>query len=144
MTGRAKWDAWEKASKTWSPGRLGDAEQRYKEIAKELGWVEGEPGAGKQKGEANMGETGKFIEDNDEGQSTVRSGGGLGKSVSMIPTPAADAETQGTLQGLALSNDVAGIAALLQRQPDINLNALDQSVCLICCDLLWLPNVDTG
>lgn len=124
MTGRAKWDAWAATGKKYE--NPVDAEERYLHIAHTLGWTEQTivetkidvPPVSSTADEDD-------IWDNDE-ETKSRSGGGMGLIVSSLaaPPPVFDS----SVHGLALSNDVSGLTALLERSPDTDLNALDEYV----------------
>ncbi|KAJ7630840.1 ankyrin repeat-containing domain protein [Roridomyces roridus] len=95
FTGRAKWDAWAAAGNKYTDKSA--AQARYLEIAQSLGWTEG-----------------KAVESTSENKSN----GGFGVSVSAMERP--KDEDDGTLQGLAVSNDLEGLTVLLQKNPDLN------------------------
>lgn len=126
MTGRAKWDAWSTTGKKYSD--VQNAEARYIELAKELGWDETEQPlpnkseANKGKGKSNEGEEGD-IWDSEEESSTGGSGG-LGPSVSTMAHTKEASEK--TLHGFAVENDVKGIEDLLAIVPDLDLNEVDE------------------
>lgn len=135
MTGRAKWDAWDGARKKYSAQ---EAEARYLDIAKELGWNENETsqkqiqseasikGKAKevQKGEAE-GEEGD-IWDSEEDAANANGGGGLRGSVSTMAYTKEESEK--TLHGFAVENDVEGIEELMRIVPDLDLNEVDEHV----------------
>lgn len=112
MTARAKWDAWAQMAKDYA-GRAEDAERRYLEIAKSLGWKEG-----------------KIIETVSEGSSSSGSRGtGMGVSVSVLSMPPREAEDEaGTLHGFVVENDIKALSAILQSNPSSDVNAKDEYV----------------
>ncbi|KAF9015062.1 ankyrin repeat-containing domain protein [Cyathus striatus] len=120
MTGRAKWDAWNVSGKKYITAE--DAQARYLDIAASLGWRK------RTNGESSD-LTGKSVDDDWNGSDTSDSSGGgssggLGVSVSsMAPPPETN---DGSVHGLAVSNDVDGLVKLLHAQPDVNINALDE------------------
>lgn len=123
LTGRAKWDAWNAAGEKYEKGR--DAESRYIEIARTLGWTEGAPEARPVVDTAANDDIWDDVVD--EGASGSRSGGGgMGLSVSTMPVPPKVDDR--TIHGLAVSNDFAGLTALLVQHPETDLNELDEFV----------------
>jgi acyl-CoA-binding protein len=125
MTGRAKWDAWNMAGKTYVSGT--DAEIRYLDIARDLGWSEGTALVITEKQE-NEQRDGEDIWDKDEDGGSNGSGGvgGMGNTVStMAPPPE---EIDGSIHGLAVSNDAVGITLFLEKYPDTDLNERDEFV----------------
>jgi len=121
MTGRAKWDAWAAAGKTYV--QVADAEVRYLEIARSLGWSEqvGGTESPNSKKEKADGEDGIWDDDSD---SATSHGGGLGPSVSTMAAP--EEEHDGSIHGLAVSNNTDEMALLLQRNPATDVNARDE------------------
>ncbi|KAI0257459.1 ankyrin repeat-containing domain protein [Lactifluus subvellereus] len=112
ISGRAKWDAWMLASKTYE-GRPSEAEQRYLDIARSLGWAECATAA----------------TDGTEEQ-VKRSGGGtgMGISVSVVspPSPDEEATTGSGLHGYAMGGDIAATSAFLRDSEGLDINALDE------------------
>ncbi len=101
-------------------GRPSEAEHRYLDIARNLGWKEGSAAAA-----ATM--------DENEGQEDRSSGGtGMGISVSTIsrPTPDEDGSVSG-LHDYAMRDDVAAISAFLGASQGANINAKDEYVSLL-------------
>lgn len=134
MTGRAKWDAWKTVGTTYSQKE--DAEIRYIEIAKTLGWTEDSQVVHDSKSE-------RPAEENmwDEGATRSDSGGagGLGVAVSAMARPAEVKEE--TVHGAAISNDTSGLSILLENHAEIDLNSLDEFVgsplsILIICNIV--------
>ncbi|KAJ7900246.1 ankyrin repeat-containing domain protein [Mycena olivaceomarginata] len=118
FAGRAKFDAWTTAGNTYTT--KADAESRYLEIARSLGWTEG----------ASLPETTEsediWDSDDDAARPTKNSGesGGFGTSVSAMARP--EDQSDDSLHGLAVSNDLQRLVSLLQKEPGINLNAKDE------------------
>ncbi|KIK70886.1 hypothetical protein GYMLUDRAFT_32961 [Collybiopsis luxurians FD-317 M1] len=119
MTGRAKWDAWDAAGKRYHS--VAEAENRYLEIARDLGWQPGLTGSPKNENEA---EDEDIWDDSDSVKSHGGGGGGLGVSVSSMAAP--ETETDDSLHGLAIAGDVQKLENLISLHPEINLNALDE------------------
>lgn len=143
MTGRAKWDAWNKAGQKYVDAQ--EAETRYLQLAKELGWDETkidtpvndlseDPRKGKGKTREG-GEGDDDIWDSEDESSATKSRNkreGLGLTVSTMA--GAKEASEKTLHGFAVDNDVRGIEDLLIIVPDLNLNEMDEYVSL----KLWL------
>ncbi|KAF8870517.1 hypothetical protein CPB84DRAFT_1726985 [Gymnopilus junonius] len=118
MTGRAKWDAWSAAGKKFEHPQ--DAEKSYLEMACSLGWT---PSAAVEGNVESNSTAEDDIWDKDEVPPSAGSGG-MGNAVStMAPGPEV---IDKTIHGLALSNDVPGLNTLLDKNPDTNLNVLDE------------------
>ncbi|PPQ73530.1 hypothetical protein CVT26_010341 [Gymnopilus dilepis] len=118
MTGRAKWDAWSAAGKKFE--RQEDAEKSYLELARNLGWT---PSA---KAEQKVASTSSGEDDIWDKEDIPPSAGssGLGNSVSTMAHPPEVVDT--SIHGLAIADDAAGLNALLEQNPNIDLNALDE------------------
>ncbi|KAG6898067.1 hypothetical protein C0992_006545 [Termitomyces sp. T32_za158] len=120
MTGRAKWDAWNTASKKYTS--VADAESRYLEIAKSLGWVQGtvrETLSQAEKSDPNS------IWDEDS-QITQGGGasGGMGGTVSTMMI--SEVNVDESLHGLAVSNDTTALSELLEKYPETDVNQIDE------------------
>jgi len=112
ISGRAKWDAWMLASKTYE-GRPSGAEQRYLDVARSLGWAE----------------CATAVTDETEEQVEESGGGtGMGVSVSVVspPSPDEEAATSGGLHGYAMGGDVTATSAFLRDSEGLDINALDE------------------
>ncbi|TFK41261.1 hypothetical protein BDQ12DRAFT_432381 [Crucibulum laeve] len=118
MTGRAKWDAWSAADKKYEKEQ--DAEIRYLEIARSLGWTEGTAPTAKPQTQ----EEEEIDWDDGVPAKSGTGGGGMGLSVSSMAPP--KTEIDKSIHGLAVSNDVPGLTTLLELSPDTDLNALDE------------------
>jgi hypothetical protein len=127
MTGRAKWDAWSSAGKTYADRRA-DAEQRYLNIAQELGWAPG-PIAKDTAQEEILPED---VWDEDLGVSVSRSSGsgqgGMGTFVSALPPPGDDDTEAQTLHALAIQGDTNKVIQYLEKNPLLNINQRDEFV----------------
>jgi len=110
ISGRAKWDAWKSAAETYE-GRPSEAEHRYLEAAKNLGWKEGVPAA---------------VTDETEERVEGGSGSGMGASVSVISSPQLDEETATGLHAYAIRDDVAAMSAFLQAGEGLDIDARDE------------------
>ena len=123
ISGRAKWDAWKLASETYE-GRPSEAEQRYLDIATDLGWKEGAPAA-----VAVTSET-------EERATAERGGGGsgMGVSVSVMSPPQEDEESATGLHAYAMREDVAAMSAFLEAGAGegLDIDARDEYVSKSC------------
>jgi hypothetical protein len=130
MTGRAKWDAWAQAGKTWSQGKEREAEQRYMEIARSLGWHEDvNVTETREKIGCEKKEEEEDIWDKDDGSGAHQGGGtGMGLSVSTMTASPSDANDMNTLHGLALSDDLPKLASFLKDHSESDINAYDEYV----------------
>lgn len=126
MTGRAKWDAWSTAGKTYSRGE--DAQQRYIEIARNLGWTE------ETVIETELEVQRADSEDiwDDESQRARSGGNGMGGAVSTMAS-STKLEADESIHGLAVSNDIPSLTALLDKYPDTDLDGLDEFVSTHMC-----------
>jgi len=116
ISGRAKWDAWKLAAETYE-GRPSEAEHRYLDIAKSLGWKEGSPSA-----------TATATDEIEEPAERSSGGGtGMGVSVSVMSQPPEDEQTMG-LHSYAMGDDVAALSAFLQASQDLDIDARDEYV----------------
>jgi len=129
MAGRAKWDAWEKLGKTLpegggdGDGRM-EAEARYIEIARGLGWVEHKEGSdvvGKGKGKEKEVDT----EDPEESESGG-GGSGMGLTVSVMARPEEEEQDDNTIHGIVLSNDRNRLLSFLETHSDQAVDEKDE------------------
>ncbi|KAG6851194.1 Succinate--CoA ligase [ADP/GDP-forming] subunit alpha, mitochondrial [Arthromyces matolae] len=109
MTGRAKWDAWNSISKTYTS--VADVEARYMAIARDLGWSEGFPNDNQPDFEHNLPPT------RDETN-------GMGGAVSTMMVP--DEKVDRSLHGLAVSNDTTALSEVFQNHPQTDVNQIDE------------------
>ncbi|PPQ62743.1 hypothetical protein CVT24_000437 [Panaeolus cyanescens] len=122
MAGRAKWDAW--ASVGGKYERQSDAESRYIELAKELGWTQGQKLEKKEEGPSQGSSDDDIWLSDAESASRSGGGSGFGTAVSTM-APAAITEEK-TIHGLALRNDTTALEQLLKSHPNTDLNELDE------------------
>jgi len=127
MTGRAKWDAWSVAGKAHEDHGE-EAEKRYLQLARDLGWTEGAslPAPAEQ---AHL--YGDKVGDYGTSESRPSSGdgsgaGGMGTSVSAMVPPALDEQDSKSLHGLAVTNNVSGLCSYLDAHPSVDINKLDE------------------
>jgi len=110
MTGRAKWDAWNSAGQKYPNGA--EVEQRYLEIARDLGWS---PGVAVQNSDIT-----------DEENEIQGDGiGGMGNTVSVMSID--PDELDHTVHGLAIADNVTELKEMLNK-PDIDVNTKDEFV----------------
>lgn len=121
LTGKAKWDAWKKASEQYQT--VEQAESRYVEIAKGLGWTAGAI----------------HVREQDAADSTgsQRGHGGMGFFVSTMAF--SEEKDDKTVHGAAVDGNVAALQALIATA---DVNARDEYVglskqctekCLVLC-----------
>ncbi|KAA1468718.1 ankyrin [Dentipellis sp. KUC8613] len=123
MTGRAKWDAWAQASKDYE-GRTSDAEKRYLDIARSLGWNDDTP-AHDASAATTSSHPAEAESSGDEG-SGRGSGGGMGVSVSVFAPPESAEHTDSSeLHSLVLKDTHTDLHAFLQANPDCEIDARD-------------------
>lgn len=128
FTGKAKWDAWATAGKTYQE-RPADAESRYLEIARNLGWSEGKEA--EVETPANVGNsTANEEEDIWDSDSEVKARKGesaiMGRITSTMVVE--DDETSSALSNIAIAGDVDGLQSYLEVHPDVDVNARDENV----------------
>jgi len=109
ISGRAKWDAWKLAAETYE-GRPSEAELRYLEIARSLGWKEWCSTA--------------TMEQTEEPHERSSGGTGMGVSVSVMSPPDEQAPTG--LHDYAMGDDVAATSAFLDASHDLDIDARDE------------------
>lgn len=127
MTGRAKWDAWAAVAKKYES--QAEAESRYQEIAKDLGWTEGMKLESREEDRNSSSTDGDIWLSEEESKSRRGGNAGFGTAVSTLVAPPKNEEQ--TIHGLALRNDIKGLEDLCNTHPDTDLNALDEYVCVI-------------
>lgn len=127
IQGRAKWDAWDAVGKKYS--NPDDVEHRYIEIAESLGWTEGVSTEPRQSQEEEIDLDALDDEPEGTGKGKEKSSGvpevGLGHAVSKVQM-LLDSMQDLSIHGLALENDVAGLSALLKKNPNVDLNVCDE------------------
>jgi hypothetical protein len=121
MTARAKWDAWSAAGKTLVQHE--DAERRYLDIARNLGWTEDIAVQKAKDDSVTLSDTRKdsLVSSNNPG-----AGGGMGVAVSVMLPPVQDPDE--SIHGFAISNNASALSALLELNPATNVNELDEFV----------------
>ena len=118
LTGRAKWDAWMLAAQSYD-GRPSEAENRYLDIARSLGWKEGSSVA-----TGGDGET--------DGQEERGGGTGMGVSVSIISPPTLEGTNDSSeLHGYAMRDDVAALSALFSAGKCADIDVRDEYVSFV-------------
>ncbi|TBU34632.1 ankyrin repeat-containing domain protein [Dichomitus squalens] len=134
FTGKAKWDAWKSAGEAYK-GRPADAEARYLEIARSLGWVEGKEIAPIQSKAAEAHDDANepadeeddiWDKDEDIGARKRRGDGGAMGPV-MSTMSAGDEENSSVLSNLAIAGDVQSLVAYLEAHPEAVVDAPDEN-----------------
>ncbi|TRM60261.1 hypothetical protein BD626DRAFT_549884 [Schizophyllum amplum] len=130
MTGRAKWDAWAEWGKKYAD--KGAAEERYRALARELGWdgtvgIPQEPPKKSEKARGKEprkeGDEGDIWDDSDD-EGGKKGEAGLGVGVSRL-VPEEEVAEDG-LHGYAVANDAARIAAYLDAHPEKGVDDKDE------------------
>ncbi len=124
IAGRAKWDAWNLASQTYE-GHPSDAEHRYLDVARSLGWKEGSSAA------TSASASAAADDETEEGQEERGGGGGtgMGISVSVITPPTLnEVGDSSELHGYAMKDDVAAVSAFLSANEGADINVRDEYV----------------
>lgn len=126
MTGRAKWDAWSNTQKIYHD-RKADAENRYLDIARELGWV---PGVADPQTavDAQLETSADEIWDDELAMKVPSSscgGGGMGTFVSAVIRPTARGEEE-TLHKLAIDGDAPEVSRFLKANSLMDINERDE------------------
>ena len=134
FAGKAKWDAWQAAGKTYE-GQPADAENRYLEIARSLGWKEGQEtqakASSKEQAGDDEGEEDIWDSDSDgEERAHKGDGGAMGRITSTMIME--DEQTSSALSNLAIEGDVESLRSHLQEHPDEDVNARDENVSHAC------------
>lgn len=122
MTGRAKWDAWSNTGKKYAK-RGADAERRYLEVARELGWVPGFTNDTREEGEVWDEDLGVSVS-----LSSTAGGGGMGGSVSAMAASESGDAGQHSLHGFAIQGDVNEITRFFVANPLADVNQQDEYV----------------
>ncbi|KAI6162108.1 acyl CoA binding protein-domain-containing protein [Pisolithus thermaeus] len=141
MTGRAKWDAWSNTAKTYND-RKGDAEKRYLDIARELGWIPGDAGT-QVKSPSDQTSSGE-VWDDELGMTVSGSSsnhGGMGTIVSALARPA-NQDGAETLHKLAIEGDADKISRFMEAHPLLDINERDEfgyTALHLACDRGNLP-----
>ena len=136
-TDRAKWDAWKSKGQEWK-GKEVEAEVRYIDIARSLGWtpeIEASPSTGQNKKVKDSEASAEELLERDSDDEEGGSGGGVGGMGNYVSTlqKAGDEEdddqTENSLHGLSVNGDVKKLQVLLEsNSTTIDLNELDEYV----------------
>ena len=136
-TDRAKWDAWKSKGQEWK-GKEAEAEARYIDIARSLGWtpeIGASPSTGQNKKVKDSEASAEELLERDSDDEEGGSGGGVGGMGNYVSTlqKASDEEdddqTENSLHGLSVNGDVKKLQVLLEsNSTTIDLNELDEYV----------------
>lgn len=125
MTGRAKWDAWSSLEGKHGFTAAAQAEARYLELCKELGWVP--DAAPVHIAPTEEEEEGEIDWDASDDPSPRPAGvGGMANAVSVLQQEEEEPLDLNTLHGVVLAGDLERLKAMEKGQ--IDLNALDEYV----------------
>lgn len=127
-----KWDAWKQAESAYGE-KDQVAEERYLQLAKDLGWVEGvalvDTSEASSTARSGDGENEDDIWDDEETSKRYKSsGGGMGNTLSTMAAGEEDGRREDSPHQFAISGDTEGLKALLQSHAEIDLNAVDEYV----------------
>ena len=127
MTGRAKWDVWSNTQKVYHD-RKADAENRYLEIARGLGWVPGTTSGAEP--ETSSDEPDEVWDEELAMKVSSSSGGegGMGTFVSSMTRPTAQGGEAESLHKLAIDGDALGVSRFLKENPLMDVNERDEFV----------------
>ena len=125
MTGRAKWDAWSSLGDKHRFTAASQAEARYLELCKGLGWVP--DAADMYTAQEDKEEEGEIDWDSPDDPSPRHAGvAGMANSVSVLQQEEEEPLDLNTLHGVVLADDLDRLKAMEKGQVD--LNALDEYV----------------
>ena len=124
FAGRAKWDAWKSTGQTWR-GREVDAEERYKTIAKSLGWTPGSSSTNDARQSSELTAEELLARDDLEPSGE---GGGLGAGVSTLQSEVECATDESMFHRLALEGDAKALETFLNEHLSLNLDQFDDYV----------------
>jgi len=125
MTGRAKWDAWTSLEKKRGFTAAAQAEARYLELCKELGWAPDT--AAIYVTQTEEGKEGEIDWDAPDDLNLRPAGvGGMANAVSVLQQEEDEPLDLSTLHGVVLAGDLRQLKAMEKGQ--IDLNALDEFV----------------
>ncbi|KAI0331990.1 ankyrin [Cubamyces sp. BRFM 1775] len=129
FTGRAKWDAWHSAGETYKD-RPADAENRYLEIARGLGWSEGQKVDVQRQStdseESAESEEGIWATEEELAQRRSEKSA-MGRVMSTMTSEPEGADETGTLWTSALSGDVQGVVSFMEKDAGVDVNARDEN-----------------
>ena len=136
-TDRAKWDAWKSKGQEWK-GKEAEAEARYIDIARSLGWtpeIEASPPTEQKKRVKDSEASAEELLERDSDDEEGGSGGGVGGMGNYVSTlqkagdEEGDDQTENSLHGLSVNGDVKKLQVLLEsNSTTINVNELDEYV----------------
>ena len=130
FTGRAKWDVWATAGNTYKDGQA--AEERYKAIARQLGWEEGAAPTQMPHASSDLDVNDEGVWDLEEGTSSGKAGGGgMGLAVSTMRAPPPGVDMAQSVHSLALCDDGDALSAFLAGHPEVDINEPDEYVGLV-------------
>lgn len=127
FAGRAKWDAWKSVGEGYRD-RVFEVEERYLQIAIELGWKEGErkeefqtpPGTSSSQDESDDGD---IWDKEDE----PKGGGiGFGVTVSKISQEGEETRPDGSFHTYAVAGDTEGLKAYLESHAEAQVDTKDE------------------
>lgn len=129
FTGRAKWDAWNSVGAKYDD-RAFEVEERYLQIATELGWKEGEKKQEPQTQPVTSSSQAETEDGDIWDKEDVPKGSGIGFGVTVSKISQEDEETRqdGSFHNYAVSGDTEGLKAYLESHAEVPLDITDEYV----------------
>ncbi|KAI0652133.1 ankyrin [Trametes meyenii] len=124
FTGKAKWDAWRTAGELYGD-RPADAESRYLEIARSLGWQEGKQAEPLPRASHKDGDEDDIWDSDSEVEKHRSDKSAIGRITSTMV--AVDDGSTSAVSNLAIGGDVHGLLAYLRDHPETDVNSLDDN-----------------
>ena len=133
FAGRAKWDAWNKAGRTWRDDRAA-AERRYLEIANSLGWQQSVEDGESVTEELTAEE---LLEQPDDVEQLATDGTSFSANVSTMGQQGvvSDAADEETVHGLAIIGDPDKLNAFIASRSGVDLDVRDEYVSCLSKEL---------
>lgn len=135
FTGRAKWDSWQSIGAKFANAR-DEGEARYVEIARALGWIEGNPlthGEGSESEDEDE-PTAEELLARDADLDAEGEVAGMGSIVSRLEAPEPDGEDDSSaLHALAIEGSGDRVAEYLSLTPGVDVDARDGYVSTPAC-----------
>lgn len=127
MAGRAKWDAWSALEAKYGFTTAAQAEARYLELCKELGWVpDAAPTYAAHAGEEESEEEEEIDWNAPDAPARSAGVGGMANAVSVLQREEEEPLDLSTLHGVVLAGDLERLRTM--ETGGVDLNALDEYV----------------
>lgn len=119
--------------------RSEEAEEKYKDIARSLGWT---PGVEQEMPVHDTRElTVEELLLQEYNESSNEGDGGMANSVSIMAQPDEDINEEPTVHSYVVSGDLSGLQDLISTNPSVDLNALDQFVSFTELSILHFSSI---